>query len=144
MGLFDKGVSPEDRQEIIDAAVVKLLENFDAAKEEIINAVATKLLDNDALVTAAMKKALVEEPVIQKVKTRAQKEAEEPWVEIKGLVTDPTHGVRLEMDWNAAFILYLKQQGINGSSDDEIIQRYVAYLSQDIHSQMASDEDRFS
>ena len=124
MALFSKELSDEDKQGIIDE-------------------LARQLLENDELLSAALKKVLAEDPVIEKVKTRAQREAEEPWVEIKGLVMDPALGVKIDLDWNAGFILYLKQQGYNGSTDDEIIQRYLAYLSADIHSQMSSDEERY-
>lgn len=124
-GLFSRDLSVEEKQEIIDS-------------------IAKQLLENDELMTAALRKVLAEDPVIQQVKTRAQREAEEPWVEIKGAVADPALGIKIDLDWNAGFILYLKQQGFNGPNDEEIVQRYLAYLTQDLHSQMAADEDRYT
>lgn len=163
MGLFDKGVSPEEKQEIIDAAVEKLLEGheehkqeiidavatqllgtFDAAKQEVISSVATELLGNEALLTSVLKQVMMEDSVVQNVKTRAQKEAEEPWVEIKGMVHDPANGLKIDLDWNAGFILYLKRGGYNGTNDDEIVQRWLAYMFKDVHDQMDQDEDHFS
>ena len=124
MGLFDKSLSEEDKQ-------------------EIITELARQLLENEELLAAALKKVMTEDEVVQKVKSRAKREAEEPWVEVRGAVADPAHGVKIDLDWNSGFILYLKQQGFNGANDEEIIQRYLAYLSADIHDSMASDEDRF-
>ena len=74
------------------------------------------------------------------------KQSSEPWVEIIGI--EPTdQGIRTELDWNDAFIEYLKAEGITGSDDEQIIQHYVALLMQDMVSRMeevAEDPSEFS
>ena len=143
MSLFGKGVSPEEKQEIIDAAVEKLLTNLETVKSEIVESVAKELLGNEALLSSALKQVMMEDSVVQEVKTRAQKEAEEPWVEIKGMVHDQANGLKIDLDWNAGFILYLKRGGYNGTNDDEIVQRWLAYMFKDVHDQMDQDDEKY-
>lgn len=56
----------------------------------------------------------------------------EPWVEIKGERIDPVRGISLELDWNQAFIEYLKENGITGTDEDHIIQKWLSLLYGDL------------
>lgn len=72
------------------------------------------------------------------------KASEDPWVEIEGWV-ETAQGVRVELEWNDAFVGYLREQGIPGADDDQVVQRWVAMLLYDMASQMdekAEDEGR--
>jgi len=61
------------------------------------------------------------------------KQSSEPWVEV--VCMEPTaDGIKTELEWNDAFITYLKQQGVVGIDDDQIIQRYITSLLQDMGS----------
>lgn len=63
------------------------------------------------------------------------KESEDPWVEIEGWV-ETKEGVRAELEWNDAFVAYLREQGIPGTDEDQVVQRWVAMLLYDMASQM--------
>lgn len=68
------------------------------------------------------------------------KSSNEPWVEVIGI--EPTEqGIRTELDWNDAFIDYLKSQGIAGVDDGQVIQHYVTMLLRDMVEEMVEDED---
>jgi hypothetical protein len=102
--------------------------------------------DEDA--TASQLSAMQRELAIikeQKELTQAQLEAEmqlnaeleakvqprsenEPWVEIKSADYNETRGFKIELDWNDAFITYLKDNGLRGKNDEEIVQKWLGYL----------------
>lgn len=58
--------------------------------------------------------------------------SKEPWVTITSAEYDEVKGIRLQFDWNDAFITYLKDQGIVGVDEDAVVQRWVAMLAQDV------------
>jgi len=71
------------------------------------------------------------------------KESKEPWVEIIGI--EPTEqGIRTELDWNDAFIEYLKAEGIYGVDDDQVIQHYITRLMQDMVENFAEEAEEES
>jgi hypothetical protein len=70
------------------------------------------------------------------------KASPDPWVEVEGW-TETAQGVRAELEWNDAFVAYLREQGIPGTDDEQVVQRWVAMLLYDMASQMdekAEDE----
>lgn len=68
-----------------------------------------------------------------KAEAREQmKNSDKPWVEVISMVEDPTQGAKIELDWNDAFIVYLKNNGFTGITDDQIIQKYIAVLLRNI------------
>lgn len=68
------------------------------------------------------------------------KEAKEPWVDIVGNISDG-NGVGIELDWNDAFIDFLRASGINGTDDDEVVQKYITLLLRDMADQMEEEGD---
>ena len=59
------------------------------------------------------------------------KASDEPWCEMDSKVRDTEHGSRVQMEWNDAFIVYLKQAGLQGSDDEQLIQQYLTLLLRD-------------
>jgi len=55
-----------------------------------------------------------------------------PWVELRSADFDETRGTRIELDWNDAFIQQLKESGIKGSCDEEFVQKWLAFLYQEV------------
>lgn len=55
-----------------------------------------------------------------------------PWVEIKGDDIDPVKGIQIKLDWNEAFIQYLKDNGLSGKDEDMIVQKWLAMLYVDV------------
>jgi len=67
------------------------------------------------------------------------KASPDPWVDIIGWVrTD--EGVKIELEWNTAFVDYLRGNGIKGTDEDQVVQRWVTLLLRDMADQM---EERF-
>lgn len=55
----------------------------------------------------------------------------EPWVEVQSW-TDTPQGVKIELDWNDAFVTYLRANGYTGADDDQLVQKYLALLTQHV------------
>ena len=66
------------------------------------------------------------------------KDSTEPWVDIIGWV-DTGEGVRVELDWNQAFVSMLIEAGYVGRSDEMIVQQWITILLRDMADRM---EDR--
>ncbi len=67
------------------------------------------------------------------------KDSPDPWVDIIGWVrTD--EGVKIELEWNNAFVDYLRGNGIKGTDEDQVVQKWVTLLLRDMADQM---EERF-
>jgi hypothetical protein len=67
----------------------------------------------------------------------------EPWVEMQSWADTP-QGVKVELEWNDAFVAYLKLQGIEGTDDDQTVQKWVALLLMQINDRMENPEDKDS
>jgi len=71
------------------------------------------------------------------IKDKAAEEAkaikdQEPWVEIKGLLEDPKNGIRVDLDWNEAFVTYLRDNGITGVDEEIVVQKWITMLYRDL------------
>lgn len=62
-----------------------------------------------------------------------------PEVELKGIVFDPAKGIKIDLDWNEGFVVYLKQHGFTGADDDTIVQKWLAALTKQIAKDMEED-----
>lgn len=84
---------------------------------------------------------LVEEKAAEEAKREEdRKRSEEPWVDIKGLVEDAEKGIRVDLDWNDAFIDYLRKNGITGADDETVIQKWITMLYKDLIDQNQADQ----
>lgn len=64
--------------------------------------------------------------------TKKMEASSEPYIMIRSLNFTPENGIEIKLDFNPAFIKYLDNNGIKGRNEDEIIKRWLAYLSQGI------------
>lgn len=67
-------------------------------------------------------------------------ESKEPWVELQSWADTP-QGVKVELEWNDAFVAYLKSQGIAGTDDEQTVQKWVALLLMQLNDRMENPED---
>jgi hypothetical protein len=67
------------------------------------------------------------------------KASPDPWVDIIGWVRTDA-GVKVELDWNDAFVDYLRANGIKGTDDEQTVQKWVTLLLRDMADDM---EQRF-
>lgn len=56
----------------------------------------------------------------------------DPWVEIRSAVIDPVKGIQIELDWNPAFVEYLRDNGMNGQNEETVVQKWLAFLYEDL------------
>ncbi len=66
------------------------------------------------------------------------KKSVDPWVDIQGWV-ETEQGVRIELDWNDAFVKHLKNEGITGADDDQVVQKWVTLLLADMSTQLEDE-----
>lgn len=58
---------------------------------------------------------------------------------INAMTYDEEHErIRVEMDWDEAFVNYLKRHGYTGTTDEAIVQKYVASLYRNVMDDMAA------
>lgn len=82
----------------------------------------------------AWKAAGTEEP-------KESKETAEGWIEILGTTTDGKTGqIKIDLDYNEDFVEYLRSKGIQGTSDDVVIQKWITMLYRDIIEQQQEDQ----
>lgn len=62
----------------------------------------------------------------------AKRSGTEPWIEIKSADFDTVKGIHIELDWNVAFVQYLKDSGFKGRDDEVIVQKWLAFLYEDL------------
>lgn len=63
------------------------------------------------------------------------KKSNEPWVDVTGW-TETDKGVKAELEWNDAFVDYLRANGITGADDDQVVQKWVTVLLRDMADEM--------
>lgn len=63
----------------------------------------------------------------------------EPWVEICSDGVNDVKGMYVKLDWNDAFIEYLKDRGIKAADDEAMVQKWLAMLYQDLMARMETD-----
>jgi hypothetical protein len=71
-------------------------------------------------------------PTLQRVVSEEAdkyRDSKEPWVTIIG-DTISDDGIQIALDWNDAFINYLKSEGVTGVDETQIVQKWLAMVSQ--------------
>jgi len=67
------------------------------------------------------------------------KESDEPWADFEVFMEDDGR-VGVKMDWNKHFIQELKRQGINASSEEDMVSIYFASLVRETGTEMSEEE----
>jgi len=67
-------------------------------------------------------------------------ESDDPWIDFVGNIRDTEKGQRLQMEWNSAFITYLRESGITGITEEDVVQKYVTLLLQNM---VDREEERY-
>ncbi len=68
----------------------------------------------------------------QAAEDEAKRNGIEPWIEIKSADFDPVKGIHIELDWNVAFVQYLKDSGFKARDDETVVQKWLAFLYEDL------------
>ena len=80
------------------------------------------------------------------LKTRAEyvqrmKDSPEPWMELVAISADEKGQIKIELDWNGAFVDQLRKNGFSGPDDETVMQRYVAILARDVAEDMTVEDE---
>lgn len=67
------------------------------------------------------------------------KNGDEPWVDFESKVVDDDGRVEVKMDWNSAFIDYLKKTGFKGSAE-EMVSTYFASLVREAGDELTEEQ----
>jgi len=94
---------------------------------------------NEQQITLNKFSAFVDKQEKEEKRKRAKYDSDEPWVEMKNVVDSENGGIKMEMDWNDAFIKHLRSNGFAGENDDILIQQYISVMSQQIAVDMSDD-----
>lgn len=70
----------------------------------------------------------------------ARRNGKDPWVEIKSAEFNEIKGIQIELDWNEAFVQYLKDNGIKAKTDEGIVQKWLMMLYADLIDKFESRE----
>lgn len=115
------------------------LDQLELTLRDLVNA----KIDAETKAAQADEKIAAQQAEIDSFK--AAKEAEElrkngkdPYVEIRSADYNAERGIQIELDWNDAFIALLRENGINGKTDDIIIQKWLSVLYDDLISRIDS------
>jgi len=67
------------------------------------------------------------------------KEGDEPWADFTTTLADDGR-VKVEMDWNKAFIQHLKQQGMTANSEEDMVSIYFSSLVREAGDELTEEE----
>lgn len=130
----------EEQKENQAAAPILGLAEIEALKEQLKAQVLQEMKDEATVRTEEAKMRREEEKKEQIRYISKMKESPDPWVDIIGWVhTD--EGVKVELEWNNAFVDYLRGNGINGADEEQVVQKWVTLLLRDMADQM---DERYS
>lgn len=105
--------------------------------KEVREQVLAELKEEEARKKALEEKARQEEMQRRDEYLERMKESKTPWVELMG-ITEKDGRIKIELEWNDAFVAQLRQAGYNGS-EDRIMQQYIAELAYDVSEDMKND-----
>jgi hypothetical protein len=127
----------KDAQKNAELFVLNELELSDKAFEQFSKNVGDKFVEQETSFNEAV--ASIKTELLGQVKTlfeqaledhrKKRYESDEPFVEIVSEDFTSEGGVQLRLDWNTAFITYLKKNGFNGATDEQIVDTWLVSLS---------------
>lgn len=72
----------------------------------------------------------------EKTKDYDVKDGHEPWFKLNAVLHRPQEGLRVELDWNAEFVSFLKKVGFTGENEEEIIGKWLNMLYRPLSEKM--------
>jgi len=111
-----------------------------AVKEQVTAEIVAEMKEDKAFEAKERQIRREQEDLERQEYIAKMKASEDPWVDFVGTVRETEHGQRIELEWNDAFIDYLRASGLMGSSDEQIVQQYITLLLRDMTDQY---EERF-
>lgn len=104
-----------------ESALTARIKKIIMEDDDVLKSILTRLENSETLKTLFNKVAFEDK--------ETRRKSDEPWVEIVSESIHPTHGIQLRLDWNDAFIKYLKLNGYTQGSDEEIVDQWLRSLN---------------
>lgn len=73
--------------------------------------------------------------------TDTMKYSPDPWVDVRQIVDMKTGQIKIEMDWNDAFIKECRAQGLSGTTEEDVIRKYLAILTHNLDQQIVDESN---
>ena len=73
--------------------------------------------------------------------TDTMKYSPDPWVDVRQIVDMKTGQIKIEMDWNDAFIKECRAQGLSGTTEEDVIRKYLAILTHNLDQQIMDESN---
>jgi len=105
---------------------------IDEVKKLVTAEIMAELKENNALAAKEKEIAREQEDLEYQKYVDIMMKSDEPWVDFVGNVRDTEQGQRLQMNWNDAFIKFLREIGITGIDEEQLVQKYITALLYDM------------
>jgi len=119
--LEEEAQKAAELQRIRDAAMVIIEEEKRVAKEAEIA---------EAKRIEELKQAAIR---LDEEKQQQLKNSDEPWVKLESIEMDINGNIAMKLDWNSAFIKYLRDNCNFQGDDDRIVQQYIGAMWREMY-----------
>ena len=116
------------------------VEEIDGIKEMLKKQIFEEMKDEQTLRMEEARVRREQEAEERRKYVDTMKASPDPWVDVIGM-TETDKGVKVDLDWNDAFVDYLRSEGIHGADDDQVVQKWITLLLRDMADKM---EERYS
>lgn len=111
------------------------LEDIDGISPELIDQIKKQVIqemrDEKKLEEEEKKFRQQEERELHEQYVIRMKNSPDPWVEVVGW-NESDQGVKVELEWNPPFIKLLRDNGISGADDDQVVQKWLILMMHDL------------
>ncbi len=104
-------------------------------KQMLKNEILEEIKDEKTKAMELAKKEREEQKAKYAKYVEEMKASSSPWVDITGW-SETDEGVKVELEWNDAFIDYLAANGVTGTDEEQTVQRWVTLLMRDMADQI--------
>lgn len=112
---------------------------------EVLKAIKAEIMDDlkeeKALEAEEAKQRQEEERKAHEEYVAKMKASPDPWVEIVGWTEEEDGGVSVQLDWNDPFVTGLRDAGITGTDDDQIVQKWITYIMADLAEKIEEENE---
>ena len=132
-----KSKAQKDRE--LDERVAALVEKRESERIEK-EVIAKKVAQAEAEAEEKRKAELIEAAKFLELQNEENKKnSDEPWIKVESSQVDTDGNIRMKLDWNPAFVRYLKNECGFSGDEDNIVQKWIGALYREIHVDSKND-----
>ena len=121
IGIEEKLEIEESKEQLNELNIEELEEKL---YEKIRQKVIQEITEKENIEKLKYQQELEEKEKARKNYVEDMRESNIPWFDLTGFVVEGDN-LKVEMEWNASFITMLKNAGIAGITDDEIVKKWL-------------------